>query len=179
MSSEPVAVSSFSTEYVDWEDHVHDGIQTPRNPALVWSQVGVYGAYEGPPNELRSCSLARRQSIWFVHLSCIGRLVDTSVTLPRPTAGHVFPLSLSLSLSFCPGACIDFTQHSFKPSSTKNSYAAQTQLSREPDCNRITCTLPFSIKRIVRVSHVDFSLTAAFGWSESVTPSPNCITVVD
>lgn len=172
MSSESVSVSSFSTEYVDREDHVHDGIQTPRNPALVWSQVGVYGAYEGPPNELRSCSLAHSQSIWFVHLSCIDRLVDASVTLPRPTAGHVFPLSLS----FCPGARIDFTQHSFKPSSTKNSYTAQTQLSWE---NRITCTLPFSIKRVVRVSHMGLSVAAAFGWSESVTPSPNCITFVD
>lgn len=145
MSSESVSVSSFSPEYVDWEDHIHNSVQTPWHPALVWSQVCFYGTYEGPPNEMRSCSLAHRQSMWFVHLSCMDRLVYTSVTLPRLTARHSF--SLPLSLSFCTPGLPLISPNTL--STTKNSCRAQTQLSWCLACNRIPCALAFLIKGII------------------------------
>lgn len=71
------------------------GLKSSQSPWWAW-RACVPGR---PPNQMRSCSLAQRQSMWFVHLSCIDSRVDAGVPLPRPTSGHV--------LSLCPRARID------------------------------------------------------------------------
>ncbi len=104
------------------------GLKSSQSPQWVW-RTCVPGRL---PNQMRICSLAQRQSIWFVHLSCIDSRVDTGVPLPRLTSGHVLSL---------PEGPHWFT----KPVSTENSYTAQTQLEESSElthcwfpCNRIT-----------------------------------------
>lgn len=108
------------------------GLKSSQSPQWVW-RACVPGR---PPNQMRICSLAQRQSIWFVHLSCIDSRVDAGVPLPRLTTGHVLSL---------PEGPHWFTEHSSKPVSTENSYTAQTQLEDSSElthcwfsCNRIT-----------------------------------------
>lgn len=71
------------------------------------------------PNQMRICSLAQRQSIWFVHLSSIGSCVDAGMPPPRRTTGHVHSL---------PEGPHWFTKHLLEPVFTENSYTAKIQL---------------------------------------------------
>lgn len=92
------------------------GLKSSPSPQWVWGAC----VPARPPNQMRICSLAQRQSIWFVHLSCIDSRVDAGVQLPRLTTGHVRSR---------PEGPHWFTKPSLKPVSTENSYTAQIQQS--------------------------------------------------
>lgn len=100
------------------------GLKWSQSPQWVW-ETCVPGRC---PNQMGICSLAQRQSIWFVHLSCIDSRVDAALPLPRLTTGHVLSL---------PEGPHWFTKHSLKPISTGNSYTAQIQLEDSLELNSL------------------------------------------
>lgn len=64
------------------------GLKSSQSPQWVWGAC----ALGRPPNQIRIRSLAQRQSIWFVHFSCIDSRVDVRRASPQ-TNGRARSLS--------------------------------------------------------------------------------------
>ena len=149
-----ILCSRHLTEHVDWEDHVHNSLQTSWHIALVWSQVSLHGEYEGPVCQAGLLMRRRAAALLTGNRSHRAR-------------SHSLPQGLHW-----------FTKHYLKPVYTKNSYTGQMQSEEGSAQNSLTAIELLALlhwnpanETLIWLRQTDFSVCCS-SWKEHVSYIP-------